>query len=114
MTNLVTWFADPLAQDPSIAGGKGSALARMVDSGLRVPDGFVVTSHAMNAMTPTDLPELLAPLESASNTDLDAITDRQLGNDRQAAAQAAIEGHATLVMFEFLLERQQSEECGQR
>ena len=74
MTNLVTWFTDPLAQDPSIAGGKGSALARMVDSGLRVPDGFVVTSHAMDAMTPTDLPELLAPLESASNTDLDAIT----------------------------------------
>ena len=74
MTNLVTWFADPLAQDPSIAGGKGSALARMVDSGLRVPNGFVVTSHAMDAMTPTDLPELLAPLESASNTDLDAIT----------------------------------------
>ena len=54
MTNLVTWFADPLAQDPSIAGGKGSALARMVDSGLRVPDGFVVTSHAMDAMTPPD------------------------------------------------------------
>lgn len=39
--------------------------------------------------------------------DLDAITDSNLGNDRRVAAQAAIEGHATLIMFEFLMERMQ-------
>lgn len=39
--------------------------------------------------------------------DLDAITDPGLGNDRRAAAQAAIEGHATLIMFEFMMERLQ-------
>ena len=39
--------------------------------------------------------------------DLDAITDPNLGNDRRVAAQAAIEGHATLIMFEFLMERMQ-------
>jgi len=37
--------------------------------------------------------------------DLDALTDSDLGNDRAAAAQAAIEGHATLVMFEFMAEQ---------
>lgn len=39
--------------------------------------------------------------------DLDAITDSRLGNDRRIAAQAAIEGHATLIMLEFLMERRQ-------
>ncbi len=34
--------------------------------------------------------------------DLAALTDPSLGNDRQVAAQAAIEGHATLVMLEYL------------
>ena len=33
---------------------------------------------------------------------LDEITDPELGNDRATAAQAAIEGHATLVMLEYM------------
>lgn len=74
MTTLVTSLSEPLAQDTSIAGGKGSALARMVSAGLRVPDGFVVTRQALDAMTPPRLTELLAPLETASATDIDAIT----------------------------------------
>lgn len=37
---------------------------------------------------------------------LDALTDKALGSDRRAAAQAAIEGHATLVMLEEMMERQ--------
>ena len=39
--------------------------------------------------------------------DLDALTARARGNDRQIAAQAAAEGHATLVMLEYGLEKQQ-------
>ena len=39
-------------------------------------------------------------------TDLDAITAPGLSNDRRVAALAAIEGHATLVMFEFLMQDQ--------
>lgn len=39
-------------------------------------------------------------------TDLDSITARERGNDRQLAAQSAIEGHATLVMFESLMSAQ--------
>ncbi len=37
--------------------------------------------------------------------DLDAITDPAVGNDRATAAQAAIEGHATLVMLEYMTEQ---------
>ncbi len=40
-------------------------------------------------------------------TNLDSLTARSRGNDRQVAAQAAIEGHATLVMLEHLTEEAQ-------
>jgi hypothetical protein len=36
--------------------------------------------------------------------DLAALTDPALGNDRQVAAQAAIEGHATLLMLDYMAE----------
>jgi len=42
--------------------------------------------------------------------DLDALTERGRGNDRQTAAQAAAEGHATLVMLEYALAKQQGSE----
>ncbi len=41
--------------------------------------------------------------------DLKALTDPDLGNDRATAAQAAIEGHATLVMLEYMAEQAQGE-----
>ena len=42
--------------------------------------------------------------------DLDALTERGRSNDRQTAAQAAAEGHATLVMLEYALAKQQGSE----
>jgi hypothetical protein len=36
---------------------------------------------------------------------LDSLTAEERGNDRQAAAQSAIEGHATLVMLEYIAEQ---------
>jgi len=39
--------------------------------------------------------------------DLDALTDPSHGNDQATAAQAAIEGHATLVMLEYMTEQMQ-------
>ena len=39
--------------------------------------------------------------------DLGALTDPTLGSDRATAAQAAIEGHATLVMLEYMAEQAQ-------
>jgi len=42
--------------------------------------------------------------------DLDSLTSKDRGNDRRTAAQAAIEGHATLVMLEFMMESLQGRE----
>jgi hypothetical protein len=40
---------------------------------------------------------------------LDSLTADERGNDRQAAAQSAIEGHATLIMFEYRFEQLRGE-----
>lgn len=42
--------------------------------------------------------------------DLDALTHRERGTDARSAAQAAIEGHATLVMLEAMAEQLQGQE----
>ena len=70
---LVTWLNDPAAQDPAIAGGKGSALARMTEKGMPVPDGFVVTSGAFLMSASFQLLQALTPILRASATDTDAI-----------------------------------------
>jgi hypothetical protein len=40
---------------------------------------------------------------------LDSLTAEERGNDRRAAAQSAIEGHATLIMMEYMLEQLRGE-----
>jgi hypothetical protein len=78
-------------------------------AGFYDPDSttlFVLADQPESMLESLLVHELVHAIQDQS-TDLDAITDRDLGNDRQAAAQAAIEGHATLVMFEFLLEQRQ-------
>ncbi len=55
------------------------------------------------ATTETVLVHELVHAVQDQATDLDSITAKERGNDRQLAAQSAIEGHATLVMFEYLM-----------
>ncbi len=77
-------------------------------AGFYDPDSttlFVLDDQPEDALESLLVHELVHAIQDQS-TDLDAITDPELGNDRQVAAQAAIEGHATLVMFEFLMELQ--------
>ena len=74
-------------------------------AGFYDPDStmlFVLDDQPEDALESLLVHELVHAIQDQS-TDLDAITDPGLGNDRQVAAQAAIEGHATLVMFEFLM-----------
>jgi hypothetical protein len=52
-------------------------------------------------LRPTLAHELVHALQD-QHADLDSLISRKRGNDRQSAAQAAIEGHATLVMFAVL------------
>ena len=44
MADHVLFLSDAAARDPAVSGGKGAALARMIEAGLPVPDGFVVTT----------------------------------------------------------------------
>jgi hypothetical protein len=79
-------------------------------AGFYDPDSttlFVLDDQPDEAIESLLAHELVHAIQD-QNTDLDAITALDLSNDRRAAAQAAIEGHATLVMFDFLMQRQGS------
>ncbi len=66
---------------------------------------FVVQDAQRDAVRPVLVHELVHALQD-QHTNLDSLISRERGNDRQTAAQAAIEGHATMVMFAFLAEGQ--------
>lgn len=78
-------------------------------AGFYDPDAsalFVMDDQPAAALVPLLVHELVHAVQDQA-ADLDALTDKSRGNDRQAAAQAAIEGHATLVMFEQMMEMAQ-------
>lgn len=70
---LVLALTDPRATDPALTGGKGASLARMAGA-LPVPDGFVLTAAAHDA--------LLAP-------HADALADTLAGDDPAQRASRA-------------------------
>ncbi|MEX2465909.1 MAG: hypothetical protein WD995_03315 [Gemmatimonadota bacterium] len=76
-------------------------------AGFYEPDStalFVMDDQPRDALEGLLLHELVHAVQDQT-VDLDAMTSSALGNDRAAAAHAAIEGHATLVMLEFMMER---------
>ncbi len=78
-------------------------------AGFYDPDStalFVMDDQPANALRTVLVHELVHAVQDQA-VNLDSLTDPARGNDRQAAAQAAIEGHATLVMLEYLTEQQQ-------
>jgi pyruvate, water dikinase len=50
----VLWLDDPRCIDRRSAGGKGAALARMLQEGLAVPHGFVVPVHVLERQLGAD------------------------------------------------------------
>jgi hypothetical protein len=64
---------------------------------------FVVEGVAAQAVRPVVAHELVHALQD-QHTNIDSLIARERGNDRQTAAQAALEGHATIVMFALLSE----------
>jgi hypothetical protein len=64
---------------------------------------YVVTGATIDNVRPVVAHELVHALQDM-HTDLDSLISRRRGNDRQTAAQSAIEGHATVVMFALLAE----------
>ncbi len=76
-------------------------------AGFYDPDStalFVMEDQSPEALQPILLHELVHAVQDQW-TDLETATDPSRGNDRATAAQAAIEGHATLVMLEYMTEQ---------
>ena len=66
---------------------------------------FVVEGVPADELRPVVVHELVHALQD-QYVDLDSLIAPDQGNDRHTAAQAALEGHATLVMFAWLAESQ--------
>lgn len=76
-------------------------------AGFYEPDSaalFVLDDQPAAALQGLLVHELVHAVQDQT-VDLHALTDPEHGNDRRTAAQAAIEGHATLVMLEYLTEQ---------
>lgn len=66
---------------------------------------FVVSGADRETIRPVLVHELVHALQD-QHTNLDSLIGPERGNDRQTAAQSAIEGHATMVMVAYLAETQ--------
>jgi hypothetical protein len=66
---------------------------------------FVVEGADRETVRPVLVHELVHALQD-QHTNLDSLIAKDRGNDRQTAAQSAIEGHATMVMVAYLAEAQ--------
>jgi hypothetical protein len=78
-------------------------------AGFYDPDStalFIMDDQPQSTLQGLLIHELVHAVQDQS-VDLDALTSPELSNDRGTAAQAAIEGHATLVMLEYLAEQMQ-------
>jgi hypothetical protein len=76
-------------------------------AGFYDPDStalFVMDDQPAESLRTVLIHELVHAVQD-QHVDLDSLTSRARGNDRGLAAQAAIEGHATLVMLEFMTEQ---------
>ena len=73
--------------------------------GFYEPDStalFLVDDQPQEAIEPVLVHELVHAIQD-QHASLDSLTAEEAGNDARVAAQAAIEGHATLVMMEWML-----------
>lgn len=70
----VVGLEDPEAAEPPVTGGKGATLARLLDAGFRVPNGFCVTTDAYRLLVENGALEAdVAALGSLEPGDTDAV-----------------------------------------
>lgn len=81
-------------------------------AGFYDPDStalFILDDQPAASLSSLLVHELVHAVQDQA-VDLDSLTAPERGNDARVAAQAAIEGHATLVMLEHMMEELQGEE----
>jgi pyruvate,orthophosphate dikinase len=75
-------IATARGMDPSVIGGKAAGLVQLVDLGLRVPPGFVVTTEVCReVLRGGRLPAATVDAVAAAVGELEAVTGRRLGGD---------------------------------
>ena len=80
-------------------------------AGFYDPDStalFVMDDMPADMLETVLIHELVHAVQDQT-ANLDSLTSEVRGNDRQAAAQSAIEGHATLIMLEYMAEQMRGE-----
>ena len=80
-------------------------------AGFYDPDStalFVMDDMPMEMLETVLVHELVHAVQDQT-ANLDSLTAKSRGNDRQVAAQSAIEGHATLIMLEYMAEQLRGE-----
>jgi len=72
----VSWFADLRITDRPTVGGKGASLGELTYTGIDVPPGFVVTTHAFEQflLALEERSPVRALVEGLDPNDLDAVT----------------------------------------
>jgi pyruvate,water dikinase len=84
VTDRILWLDDPDCCSVEVAGGKGASLARMLDAGMPVPSGFVITAGAMrDSLTKQGVLDRVAALTLG----FDGVSE---GNDLAADIQTLI------------------------
>src|SRR6266702_4274130 len=77
---LVFSFQEADGTRPDLFGGKGAGLARMVEAGIPVPPGFIISTEACRLRTNEGrVPERLYPEVRAHLAALEELTGRRLG-----------------------------------
>ena len=71
MTNMVFPLSDMCAKDASLSGSKGASLARMMQTGIPVPPGFIVSTRIFQS-SEEDIAEVLVRLKNLSASDSDS------------------------------------------
>ncbi|MFW3168920.1 PEP/pyruvate-binding domain-containing protein [Geodermatophilus sp. CPCC 206100] len=111
MTTLppVLRFADVGRDDVPAAGGKGASLGELIRAGIRVPDGFVVTTAAFrSAVAALDLGPRVTALDPA-DADAVAAACTELRSTVESAPLPAEVAEAVTAAYARL-----ADECGQR
>ncbi len=81
MTKNILWFQEVGKSDVALVGGKGANLGEMLQAGIPVPPGFIVTADSYHSFLVSsgldrEIHGLLANLDSNDNTRLQDVAER--------------------------------------
>ena len=100
MSEIIRTFKDLTPEEQKLAGGKGGSLARLVQAGLPVPDGFVILPAAFvnDALSAEAWMQVQAHLNRLRNTDNQGAFAVRSSAMSEDSAQASFAGEFETVL----------------